>query len=73
MIVIWKAEKPRCFKGIDVSKLPVTYFRQTNAWMTGEILDEVLKKLNHHLSLCSRLVVLLMDNAGCHPHELKGK
>ena len=23
-IVIWKAEKPRCFKGIDVSKLPVT-------------------------------------------------
>ena len=25
-IVIWKAEKPRCFKGIDVSNLPVKYF-----------------------------------------------
>ena len=72
-IVIWKAEKTRCFKGIDVSKLPVKYFSQLNAWMTGKILDEVLTKLNHHLSSCSPSIVLLMDNAGCHPHELKGK
>ena len=41
--------------------------------MTGEILDEVLTKLNRCLSSCSRSVVLLMDNAGCHPHELKEK
>ena len=72
-IVIWKAEKPRCFKGVDVSKLPVKYFSQANAWMTGEILDEVLTKLNHCLSSCSRSIVLLLDNAGCHPHDLKGK
>lgn len=72
-IVIWKAEKPRCFKGINVSKLPVTYYSQANAWMNGEILDEVLTKLNRRLSSRSRSVVLIMDNAGCHPHELKGK
>lgn len=30
-IVIWKAEKPRCLKDIDICKLPVTYFSQTNA------------------------------------------
>ena len=72
-IVIWKAEKPRCFKGVDVSKLPVKYFSQANAWMTGEILDEVLTTLNHCLSSCSRSIVLLLDNAGCHPHDLKGK
>ena len=59
-IVIWKAEKPRCFKGIDTSKLPVKYFSQTNAWMSGEILDAVLTKLNRRLS-SSRSVVLLMD------------
>ena len=35
-IVIWKAEKTRCFKGVDVSKLPVKYFSHANAWMTGE-------------------------------------
>ena len=46
-IVIWKAEKPRCFKGVDMSKLPVQYFSQPNAWMTGEILDKVLTRLNH--------------------------
>lgn len=60
------------FKGIDVSKLPVMHFSQTNdiVWMTGEILDEVITKLNRHLSSSSWSVVLLMDNAGCHPHEL---
>ncbi len=49
-IVIWKSEKPRCFKGIDLSKLPVSYFCQQNAWMTGEILDVVLTKLNRRYS-----------------------
>lgn len=72
-IVIWKAEKPRCFKGVDVSKLPVKYYSQANAWMNGEILDDVLSKLNRHLSSRSRSVVLIMDNAGCHPQELRGK
>ena len=72
-IVIWKAEKPWCFKGVDMSKLPVQYFSQPNAWMTGEILDKVLTRLNHRLSSCSRSIDLLMDNAGCHPHDLKEK
>ena len=60
-IVICKAEKPRCFKSVDMSKLPVQYFSQSNAWMTGEILDSVLTRLNHCLSSCSRSIVLLMD------------
>ena len=72
-IVVWKAEEQRCFKGINVSKLPVKYFIQANAWMTGEILDEVLTELNHRLSSCSRSIVLLLDNIGYHPHDLKGK
>ena len=41
--------------------------------MTGEILDEVLTELNHRLSSCSRSIVLLLDNDGCHLHDLKGK
>ena len=56
-----------------MSKLPVKYFSQVNAWLTGEILDEVLTELKHRLSSCSRSIVLLLDNAGCHPHDLKGK
>ena len=43
VIVIWKADKPRCFKSIDVAKLPVKYFCEINAWMTRETLDEVAR------------------------------
>ncbi len=52
-IVIWKSEKPRCFKGVNV---PVQYFNQKKAWikrkqwMTGEIMDA---KLNRQLNIDS--------------------
>ena len=41
--------------------------------MTGEILDTVLTKLNRRFSSEGRKVALLLDNAGCHPEQLKGK
>ena len=47
-IVIGSSENPICFKGINKSKLPVIYFNQPKAWMTGEIMDmfsEVNKQL----------------------------
>lgn len=53
-----------------IKRLPVQYFSQKKAWMTGEILDAVLVKLNQHTG---RSVLLLMDNAGCHPPELLKK
>ena len=72
-IVIWKSENPRCFKGIDRSNLPVRYFSQPKGWMTGEILDKVLSKLNRQLRSKGRSIALLMDNPGCHPPEIKDK
>ena len=41
--------------------------------MTGEILDTVLTKLNHRLNARYQSILLLMDNAGCHPPEYKEK
>ena len=41
--------------------------------MTGDILDRILKKINQSLRVQTRFVALLMDNAGCHPPEMKDK
>ena len=69
-IFIWKSESPRCLRRFDKSLLPVHYFSQSKAWMTGEIMEAVLVKLNHRLSSSGRSNILLMDNAGCHPTDL---
>ena len=41
--------------------------------MTSEIMESILTKLNHRFASTDRKVLLLMDNAGCHPKELKTK
>ena len=41
--------------------------------MTGKIMELILTKLNHWFESTDRKVLLLMDNAGCHPEELKTK
>lgn len=45
-IVIWKSEKPRCFRSVRKEDLPVEYFSQKKSWMTGEILNTVLQTVN---------------------------
>ena len=72
-VVIWKYENPRCFKRFDKNLLPVSYYSQSKAWMNGEIMELILTKLNHRFASLRRKILLLMDNAGCHPGELKGK
>ena len=72
-IVIWKSQNPRCFKKINKAQLPVDYYSQKKAWMEGEIMEAILKKLNHRLSCSNRTILLMMDNAGCHPEDLKEK
>ena len=72
-IVVWKSAKPRCFKGIDTTSLSVQYYSQPKAWMKRDILESVLSKLNRRLSAKGRKIALLMDNAGCHPKDLKDR
>ena len=69
-VVIWKTENLRCFKGVKKSSLPVLYYSQKKSWMTGEILGDLLTKLNRRLIRERTSVLLFMDNAGCHPPEI---
>lgn len=55
--VAWKSAKPRCFKSIDINNLPVSYFSQPKAWMTGDILGSVLTKLNIMLDATQKILL----------------
>ena len=37
LLVIGKSAHPRCFKGMQMNSLPVTYKSQKNAWMNTAI------------------------------------
>ena len=72
-VVIWKSKNPRCFKGVRKESLPVHYYSQPKSWMTGDILHDILGSLNRKLRAKGRSILLLMDDAGCHPSDLEGK
>ena len=68
LLVIGKAKNPRCFKG--VRNLPLEYTANRNAWMTGDIFKDYLKKWNSKLSKAHRTVLLIIDNCPAHPPRL---
>ena len=66
-VVIWKSMNPRCFKGVRKESLPVYYYSQPKSRMTGDILHDILGSVNHKLRAKGRSIILLVDNASCHP------
>ena len=72
-VVIWKLEAPCRCKGLDKGRLPVNYYSQSKSWMTGDIIHHVLQKINAQLKSQCRSILLLIDNAGCHPEDLLEK
>ena len=68
-IVIWRSAKPRCFKKLVKPKRPydVHYYSSQKSWMTSEIMDSVLTKINRKMAAARRSILLFMDNAHCHP------
>ena len=62
LLVIGKSKKPRCFKGINVDTLPVSYRANKNAWMTSLLLEEWITRWDSALGKQSRKILLLVDN-----------
>ncbi|CAI6369824.1 unnamed protein product, partial [Macrosiphum euphorbiae] len=66
-LVIGKSKKPRCFKNMDISSLPVIWKFNKKAWMTTEIMEQWLRYFNADMRSQNRNVLIFLDNAACHP------
>ena len=65
-LIIGKAAKPRCFKGIDLSKLNVEWYANKRSWMTRAIMTEWLLAFDRRMERQKIKVILFMDNATSH-------
>ena len=65
--VIWRSAKPRHFKNLVNPKRPnhVHYYLSQKPWMTSEIMDSVLSKINRKMASAQRNILFFMDNAPC--------
>ena len=70
-VVIWRSAKLRCFKNLINPKRPydVHYFSSQKSWMTSQIMDSVLTKINRKMVAAKRNILLFMSNASCHPEN----
>ena len=70
-IVIWRSAKRRFFKNLFNPKRPydMHYYSSQKSWMTSEIMDSVLTKINRKMTAAKRNFLLFMDNAPCHPEN----
>ena len=68
MLLIGKAEKPRCFKG--VRNLPCQYKSQKKSWMDSEIFSDYVRRLDAKFHVEGRKIALIIDDCPAHPNML---
>lgn len=67
-LVIGKSQNPRCFKNTKKDNLPVSWYANKKAWMTGTIMEDFLIRLNKKMVIQKRNILLFLDNASSHPN-----
>ncbi|CAF3999186.1 unnamed protein product [Rotaria sordida] len=70
-VVIGKYAKPRCFKNIDIKKLPVQWFSNRSAWMNSRIFTQWLEDLDLCMRKQKRHILMFLDNAPVHPQDIQ--
>lgn len=63
-LVIGKAMKPRCFKG--VKSFPTVYHANKKAWMTTDLFNDWLLTVNVEMKRQKRKILLFLDNCTVH-------
>uniref|UniRef100_A0A1B6D5P3 DDE-1 domain-containing protein n=1 Tax=Clastoptera arizonana TaxID=38151 RepID=A0A1B6D5P3_9HEMI len=62
--MIGKSQNPRCFK--TVKSKPIEYKSNKKAWMTSELFEEWLLKLDNNFHKQNRTIILFIDNSTAH-------
>ena len=65
-LFIHKYENSRVLKNISKNSLPVNYYWNKKSWMQVSIWNDYLKKLDSHMRVQNRNILLLVDNAPTH-------
>ena len=66
--VIGRNANSRCFKGLASSAcIPVSYSSNRKAWMTAELFQQWLDKLNSKMKHDNSSILLFIDNCTAHP------
>lgn len=65
--VVGKSLKLRCFRNLNLAKLPVIWRANRTAWMNTKILLDWLDEFNIEMKKCARYILLFLDNAPYHP------
>lgn len=68
LLVVGKAEKPRCFK--NVRTIPCTYTNNSSAWMTCKIFHQYLLAMDRKMGAQNRKVILFLDQCAAHPKDV---
>lgn len=64
LVIIGKAQKPRCCK--NIKNLPVDYRANRKTWMTGEMFAARIQKLDRQFNAKNRKVLIVLDNCSAH-------
>ena len=69
-LVLGKLKNPRCFRGIK--HIPVHYRANKKAWLTGDLWEEWIRKVDKSMRNLGRHILLLIDNCPAHKnvHDL---
>lgn len=67
-LIIWRSQRPRCFKGKDLNCLGVSWYSNQKAWMTSFIFEDWLVNFDKKMRNQDRKILLVLDNAACHAH-----